>query len=257
MSWWELLLVALAGGGAGLINAVVGTGTLITFPTLLAFGVPPVLANVSNSIGLAPGSLSAALPSRPDLAGQRPRVLRYGIASLLGSIVGALLLLWLPPSAFKTIVPVLIGLGCVLVIIGPWLTRRIAARRERLGVLDGDVSAVGPAWLFPAIIFTGMYGGYFGAAQGVLVMAIMGVALAESMARINGLKNVLVMIANAVAGVVFVIISEVDWSIVLALAIGSVLGAQVGARIGRKLPPVVYRVVIVTVGVLAIISLVR
>ena len=254
MSWWELLLIALAGGGAGLINAVVGTGTLITFPTLLALGVPPVLANVSNSIGLAPGSLSAALASKPDLVGPRARIIRYGIASRLGSIVGAVLLLWLPPSAFKAIVPVLIGVGCVLVIIGPWLTRRIAARRERLGVTD--VSAVGPPWLFFAIIFTGMYGGYFGAAQGVLVMAIMGVAVAETLPRINGLKNVLVMIANAVAGIVFVIISEVDWWIVLALAVGSVLGAQVGARIGRKLPPIVYRVVIVTVGVAAIIFLV-
>ena len=254
MSWWELLLVALAGSGAGLINAVVGTGTLITFPTLLALGVPPVLANVSNSIGLAPGSLSAALASKPDLVGQRARIIRYGIASLLGSIVGAVLLLWLPPSAFKAIVPVLIALGCVLVIIGPWLTRRIAARRERLGVTE--VSAVGPPWLFVAIIFTGMYGGYFGAAQGVLVMAIMGVAVAETLPRINGLKNVLVMIANAVAGVVFVIISEVDWWIVLALAVGSVLGAQVGARVGRKLPPIVYRVVIVSVGVVAIITLV-
>ncbi len=255
MSWWELLLIALAGSGAGLINAVVGTGTLITFPTLLALGVPPVLANVSNSIGLAPGSLSAALASKPDLVGQRARIIRYGIASLLGSIVGAGLLLWLPAAAFKAIVPVLIGIGCVLVIIGPWLTRRIAARRERLGV--GEVSADGPPWLFIAIIFTGMYGGYFGAAQGVLVLAIMGVAFAETMPRINGLKNVLVMIANAVAGIVFVIISEVDWWIVLALAVGSVLGAQVGARIGRKLPPVVYRVVIVTVGVVAIIALVR
>ena len=255
MSWWELLLVALAGGGAGLINAVVGTGTLITFPTLLALGVPPVLANVSNSIGLAPGSLSAALASKPDLVGQRDRIIRYGAASLLGSIVGAFLLLWLPPSAFTAIVPVLIGLGCVLVIIGPWLTRRIAARRERLGV--NGVSAVGPPWLFAAIVFTGMYGGYFGAAQGVLVMAIMGIAVAETLPRINGLKNVLVMTANAVAGIVFVIISEVDWWIVLALAVGSVLGAQVGARIGRKLPPVVYRVVIVAVGVVAIVTLVR
>ena len=254
MSWWELLLVALAGSGAGLINAVVGTGTLITFPTLLALGVPPVLANVSNSIGLAPGSLSAALASKPDLVGQRARIIRYGIASLIGSIVGAVLLLWLPPSAFKAIVPVLIGVGCVLVIIGPWLTRQIAARRERLGVTE--VSANGPPWLFFAIILTGTYGGYFGAAQGVLVMAIMGVAFAETMPRINGLKNVLVMIANAVAGIVFVIISQVDWWIVLALAVGSVLGAQVGARIGRKLPPVVYRVVIVTVGVVAIITLV-
>jgi uncharacterized membrane protein YfcA len=253
VTWTELLLVALAGGGAGLINAVVGSGTLITFSTLLALGVPPVVANVSNSIGLAPGNLSAALASRPDLAGQRTRVLRYGVASLIGSIIGALLLLWLPSSAFDAIVPALIGLGCLLVIIGPWLTRRVAARRERRGLAEGP--ADGPPWLFAVIILTGMYGGYFGAAQGVLIMAIMGVALSETMARINGLKNVLVMIANAVAGVVFILVSEVNWWIVLAIAVGSVLGAQVGARLGRKLPPVVYRAVIVLVGVVAIIAL--
>ncbi len=255
MTWTELLLVALAGGGAGLINAVVGSGTLITFPTLLALGVPPVVANVSNSIGLAPGNLSAALASRPDLVGQRSRILRYGLASLIGSIIGALLLLWLPSSAFDAIVPVLIGLGCVLVIIGPWLSRRVTARRDRRGF--GDVAADGPPWLFVVIILTGMYGGYFGAAQGVLVMAIMGVALADTMARLNGLKNVLVMIANGVAGVVFVLVTEVNWEIVLAIAVGSVLGAQVGARIGRKLPPVVYRTVIVIVGVVAVIALLR
>lgn len=255
MTWGELLLVALAGGGAGMINAVVGSGTLITFPTLLALGVPPVVANVSNSIGLAPGNLSAALASRPDLAGQRSRMIRYGLASLIGSVIGALLLLRLPSSAFDAIVPVLIGLGCLLVIIGPWLNRRVAARRERRGVTE--VAADGPPWLFFVIILTGMYGGYFGAAQGVLIMAVMGVALTETMARINGLKNVLVMIANAVAGVIFIFVSHVDWSIVVAIAVGSVLGAQVGARLGRKLPPLVYRAIIVTVGVIAIITLLR
>ncbi len=253
VTWWELLLVALAGGGAGLINAVVGSGTLITFPTLLAFGVPPVVANVSNCIGLAPGNLSAVLASRPELARQRPRIMRYGVASLIGGIGGALLLLRLPPEAFQTIVPVLIGLGCVLVIIGPWLTAKVAARRERLGA-DGP-AAIGPAWLFAAIVGTGAYGGYFGAAQGVLLLAILGVAISESMARLNGLKNVLVMIVNTVAGIVFAIISEVNWWVVLAIAVGSVLGAQIGARIGRKLPPLVYRIVIVAVGVVAIVVL--
>ena len=253
MSWWELLLVGLAGGGAGFINAVVGSGTLITFPTLLAFGVPPVVANVSNSLGLAPGNLSAALAGRPELVGQRPRVLRYGIASLIGGIAGALLLLRLPPEAFKTIVPVLIGLGCVLVIIGPWLTARIAARRERLGL--GETASAGPWWLFWAVLGTGVYGGYFGAAQGVLLIAVLGVALSETVARLNGLKNVLVMLVNGVAGIVFVIVSEVDWTIVLVIAVGSVIGAQIGARVGRYLPPLLYRGVIVTVGVIAIIAL--
>lgn len=255
MSWTDLLLIFVAGGAAGLINTVVGTGTLITFPTLLALGVPPLLANVSNSIGLAPGSISGALASRQELVGQRTRILRYGLASLIGAVGGALLLLRLPSVAFDAIVPVLIGLGCLLVIIGPWLSRRVAARRERLGTPVGP--ADGPPWLFGVIVLTGAYGGYFGAAQGVLVIAVMGVALSETLSRINGLKNVLTGIANAVAGVVFVAISQVSWSIVAALALGSVLGAQVGARVGRKIPPTIYRVVIVAVGVAAMINLLR
>ena len=254
MSWWELLLLTLAGGAAGFINTVVGTGTLITFPILLALGVPPVLANVSNSIGLAPGSLSGALASRPELIGQRPRIIRYGLATLIGSVLGAMLLLRLPASAFGTIVPILIGVGCLLVIIGPPLQRRAAARREQLGTTEAN--AHGPRWLWFVIIVTGAYGGYFGAAQGVLVIAVMGVAFAETLPRINALKNVLVMIANGVAGIVFVIISEVDWWIVGTLAAGSVLGAQLGARVGRRLPPMLYRVIIVGAGIAAIINLV-
>ena len=254
MEWWQLLLVAVVGAAAGLINTVVGSGTLITFPTLLALGMPPVLANVSNSIGLAPGSFAGALAGRAELVGQRARVLRYGTASLIGAVVGALLLLRLPSAAFDAIVPVLIGLGVLLVVIGPALSRRVAAARERRGQ---QAEGPGPAWLWPVIVVTGAYGGYFGAAQGVLVIAVMGVALTETLARINALKNVLTGIANGVAGVVFVLISEVDWLVVALLAVGSVLGAQVGARVGRRLPPKVYRVVIVAVGLAAIVNLLR
>ena len=255
MEWWQLLLVGLAGGAAGLINTVVGSGTLITFPTLLALGIPPVLANVSNTVGLAPGSFAGALAGREELVGQRARVLRYGIPSLLGAVAGALLLLTLPSAAFNTIVPVLIGLGCLLVVIGPSLSRWVAARRLRLG--QGPAAADGPWWLWPVIVVTGTYGGYFGAAQGVLVIAVLGVALTETLARINALKNVLTGIANGVAGVVFMFVSEVNWEVAGVLALGAVLGAQVGARVGRRLPPQVYRVVIVLVGVTAIVNLLR
>lgn len=254
MEWWQLLLVAVVGAAAGLINTVVGSGTLITFPTLLALGMPPVLANVSNCIGLAPGSFAGALAGRQELVGQGARVLRYGTASLLGAVAGALLLLRLPSAAFDAIVPVLIGVGLVLVVVGPALSRRVAARRERLGQ---EADGPGPLWLWPVVVVTGAYGGYFGAAQGVLVIAVMGVALSETLARINALKNVLTGIANGVAGVVFVLISEVDWLVVGLLAVGSVLGAQVGARVGRRLPPRVYRVVIVAVGLAAIVNLLR
>ncbi len=255
MSWLELLALLGAGGAAGLINTVVGSGTLVTFPVLLALGVPPVVANVSNSVGLTPGSLSGALATRPELAGQRSRVVRLGVASAIGGIIGALLLLRLPSAAFDAIVPVLIALGCVLVVIQPALSRRVAARRERLEIGSGP--SHGSLLLWVAVLLTGVYGGYFGAAQGVLLIAVMGIGLAESLPRINAVKNVLALIVNGIASVVFVLISSVNWPAAGAIAVGSVVGAQIGGRVGRRLPPTVYRVVIVAVGVAAIISLLR
>ena len=253
MTWLDLLALLGAGGLAGLINTVVGSGTLITFPTLLALGMPPVIANVSNTVGLAPGSVSGAWATRRELGGQRRRLIWLGSASLLGGIVGAILLLSLPSKAFDAIVPVLIGLGCVLVILQPFISKRLAMRRARLG-LDAD-HVYGPVLLWLAVAVTGVYGGYFGAAQGVLFIAILGIGFAESLARINAIKNVLATIVNGIAAVVFVIVTEVNWPAAIAIAVGSVLGAQVGGRVGRKLPPTVYRVIIVAVGITAIVSL--
>ena len=264
MSWLDLLALLAAGAGAGLINTVVGSGTLITFPTLLALGVPPVTANMSNTIGLAPGSLSGALSMRAELVGQRTRVLRLGTASLLGGITGAILLLRLPSEAFDAIVPILIGIGCLLVVVQPSLSRWIAVRRARPGA--DEPAAHGAAWLWIAVLLTGIYGGYFGAAQGVLLLAVMGIGLVETLPRINAVKNVLALIVNGVAGVIFVLISlvpggqpdaRVNWVAAVVIAVGSVLGAQVGGRVGRKLPPTLYRVIIVAVGVAAIVSLMR
>jgi uncharacterized membrane protein YfcA len=254
VTWLDLLALLGAGGLAGLINTVVGSGTLITFPTLLALGVPPVTANISNTVGLAPGSLSGAWATRRELGGQRRRVLWLGSASLLGGIAGALLLLWLPSKAFDAIVPILIGLGCVLVIVQPFIAKRLAYRRARLGT-DAAPPVLGSVLLWLAIAFTSVYGGYFGAAQGVLFIAILGIGFAESLARINAIKNVLATIVNGIAAVVFVLVSQVNWPAAIAIAVGSVLGAQLGGRVGRKLPPTLYRVIIVVVGVAAIISL--
>jgi uncharacterized protein len=258
VSWLDLMALLGAGGFAGLINTVVGSGTLITFPTLLALGVPPVTANISNTVGLAPGSLSGAWATGHELSGERRRVLWLGSASLLGGIGGAFLLLWLPSAAFDAIVPVLIGLGCVLVILQPFITKRLAYRRARLGLEAKPPlgAGLGSVLLWLAIALTGVYGGYCGAAQGVLLIAILGIGLAESLARVNAIKNVLATIVNTIAGVVFVIVSEVNWPAAIAIAVGSVLGAQVGGRVARKLPAVIYRVIIVAVGVAAIVSLV-
>jgi uncharacterized membrane protein YfcA len=253
VTWLDLLALLGAGGLAGLINTVVGSGTLITFPTLLALGVPPVIANISNTVGLTPGSLSGALATRGELSGERRRVLGLGAASLLGGIVGALLLLWLPSAAFDAIVPILIGIGCVLVILQPIISKRLAIRRARLGA---DVATIhGPILLWLTVALVGVYGGYFGAAQGVLLIAILGIGLAEPLLKVNAIKNVLALIANAIASVVFVIVSEVNWPAAISIAVGSVFGAQVGGRVGRKLPSTIYRVIIVAVGIAAIVSL--
>ncbi|GAA3559936.1 sulfite exporter TauE/SafE family protein [Microlunatus spumicola] len=256
MTWPDLLLVGLAGVWAGFINTVVGSGTLITFPVLLALGVPPVVANVSNTIGLAPGSFAGAWAMRPELAGQRARILRLGPLSLVGGVAGAILLLVLPASAFAAIVPVLIGIGCLLVLLQPALSRRVAARRERAGVPVAGPPG-GPLWLGAGVLGTGVYGGYFGAAQGVLLLGLLGIGLDEPLPRINALKNVLAMLVNGVAGIVFILVSDVDWPVAIAIGIGAVLGAQLGAKVGRRLPPTVYRVVIVAVGVAAIVNLLR
>jgi uncharacterized membrane protein YfcA len=244
----EAVLIALAGVAAGTINTVVGSGTLITFPTLLAFGVPPVTANVSNTVGLVPGSMSGVFGYRRELAGQGARVLRLGSASLLGGVVGALLLLWLPSSAFDTIVPVLIALGVVLVVLGPHIQRSVAARAESRGGIPDH----GVWWVWPAVAAAGVYGGYFGAAQGVLLMAILGIGVVDSIQRHTATKNLLALIVNAVAALVFIAVADVDWAVAGLIALGSVVGGQIGAGVGRRLPPALLRAVIAAVGIVAL-----
>ncbi len=245
----EVVAILLAGLAAGTINTVVGSGTLITFPTLLALGVPPVTANVSNTVGLVPGSLSGAIGYRRELAGQRPRLLRLGSASLLGGVIGAALLLVLPSAVFDAIVPVLIGLGCLLVMFQPRIRGWVVGRAEHRGV---GMPEHGAMWVWTLVLLAGVYGGYFGAAQGVLLMAILGVGLQEAMQRNNATRNVLALVVNGVAAVVFVAVADVDWPVAGLIAAGSVVGGQLGATVGRRLPAAVLRGVIMVVGVAAI-----
>ena len=241
-----------AGIAAGVMNTVVGSGTLLTFPTLLAFGYNPVLANVSNTIGLVPGSFSGAYGYRAELVGQRRRVLTLGLCSLLGGTLGAVLLLNLPGSAFEAIVPALIGLALVLVVIQPKVGAWAAKRREEKGTTQRE--AGGPLLWF-GVFATGVYGGYFGAAQGVLLIAMLGIAFTDSLQRINGVKNVLAGLVNGIAAVLFIAFSQVSWTAAGLIALGSVLGGQIGARVGRRLPPTALRAVIVCVGIAAIVKL--
>jgi len=245
-----MFAVFLAGIAAGAINTVVGSGTLVTFPTLLAFGVPPITANVSNNIGLVPGSLSGAIGYRRELAGQRGRILRLGAASLLGGVAGALLLLASPASAFRMVVPALIALGCLLVLLQPLISSGLPAGS---GSRAGDVERL-PAWVWLLVLLAGVYGGYFGAAQGVLLMAILGSGVRDSLQRLNGAKNILAGLVNAVASVVFIAVADVDWLVVALIAGGSVIGGQVGARYGRRLPSGALRGFIVVVGAATVVG---
>jgi uncharacterized protein len=243
---WELTAISLAGLGAGLINSVAGSGTLITFPTLLALGVPPVTANVSNNVGLVPGAASAAWGWRDELVGQRPRLTPLAIAGVVGGLVGAGLLLVLPAESFAAIVPALVLLGIALVAVQPWLNRRLEQRARTPGPRRDA------RWLRPAVGLTSVYGGYFGAAQGILLMAVLGTGTGDSLKRDNAFKNVIAGIVNGTAAVVFIAAADVDWVIAALIAVGSVLGAQIGAVVGRRMPDLLLRAVIVVVGLVAL-----
>ena len=254
MSPLDALLVVLAGIGAGTINTIVGSGTLITFPTLLLLGIPPITANISNNIGMVPGSLTGSIGYRTELVGAAPTLRRLAPMSLLGAVVGAVLLLVLDPKLFRAIVPVLILLGLVLVLTGPrinaWAERRRAA---------GTASAANHERAMQGGVFgAGVYGGYFGAAQGIILMGVLGALSSEPIQRLNGYKNVLATIVNGVAALVFILVArdQIDWLVVLLIAIGSTLGGVLGSTVGRRLPPPVLRGVIVVIGLVAIVKLV-
>jgi uncharacterized protein len=245
----EIAAVAAAGMAAGAINTLVGSGTLITFPVLLAFGYSPVTANVSNTIGLVPGSAAGAIGYRRELAGQRRRLLRFGLASVLGGVSGAVLLLVLPESAFEAIVPVFIAIALVSIVLQPRLNRLVSERRP-------PPSAHGTGLPRAFVYLAGVYGGYFGAAQGILLLAILGLALPDDLQRVNALKNVLAGLVNAVAALVFIAVADVAWGPAALIAAGSVVGAQLAARYGRRLSAQALRAVIVVVGIAAIVQLV-
>lgn len=248
MTGLEILAVVAAGMGAGFVNAVVGSGSLITFPTLLAVGYAPVTANVSNNIGLVPGSVTGAYGFRRELEGQGRRARTLAVGSASGALLGAYLLLRLPEAVFDTVVPLLVLVAVGLMAIQPRLSRWLAARR-REGARDVGVPAA-------ALVFlAGVYGGYFGAAQGIILLAVLGAFVPDDLTRSNALKNVLAGTVNAVAAVFFIVFAEVAWEAVAAVAAGAIVGGWLGAKVGRRIPPLVLRVLVIVIGLVVAIRL--
>jgi uncharacterized membrane protein YfcA len=196
------------------------------------------------------GNVTSMIGYRPEMAGQRARGIRLGGASMLGAIAGAVLLLALPASAFRAVVPAFIGLGVFAILVGPYVSKWLAARNRVASEAAGGVGT------FVGVLICGVYGGYFGAGQGLLFIAVLGIALADTIHRLNALRNMLAGLANTIAAVVFVISAHIAWGAVALLAVGSIFGGWVGVHIGRRLPPTVYRAVIAAVGIVAFVKLV-
>ncbi len=239
------LAIFAVGLAAGTINTIVGSGSLITFPTLLALGYSPVVANVTNTVGLVPGSLSGVVGYRRELVGQRSRLVYLGSASAVGGLTGAILLLVLPGNVFRRVVPILILVACALVAAQPRLSARLAKRRLEA---EGPEPAHGGPGLLVTVFLTGVYGGYFGAAQGVILIALLGIFLDDHLQRLNAAKNMLALLVNGVAALLFIVFAHVAWDAAAVLAAGAVIGGQVGATVGRRLPAPLLRGIIVVVG---------
>lgn len=252
-----MILIALAGVGAGAINALVGSGTLITFPTLVALGYPPVTSTMSNAVGLVAGGVSGTWGYRRELRGQWHR-LRWQIpASLIGAGCGAWLLLHLPEKVFLRVVPVLLVLALALVVIGPRIQTWVRRRAEASGRSVDHISGARMTALVAATFAVGVYGGYFTAAQGILLIAAMGALLPEDMQRMNAAKNLLSLIVNIVAAVAYTTVAfdRISWPAAGLIAIGSLIGGFLGAHYGRRLSPTVLRAVIVVVGLIGLYRL--
>ena len=257
MSLTHAIVILLAGVGAGAINAVVGSGTLITFPTLVAMGYPPVTATMSNAVGLVAGSVSGTWGYRRELRGQWNR-LRWQIpASVLGAAVGAWLLLHLPDTVFSQVVPVLLIAALVLVVLGPRIQTWARQRPEKSGRSADEVSTRRMAALVASTFAIGVYGGYFTAAQGIMLVGAMGVLLPDSVQRTNAAKNLLALLVNFVAALAYTLVAfdRVNWPVAGIIAGGSLIGGWLGAHYGRRLSPNALRATIVVVGLIGLYRL--
>jgi uncharacterized membrane protein YfcA len=253
-----MTLIALAGVAAGAINAVVGSGTLITFPTLVTLGYPPVTSTMSNAVGLVAGSLSGTWGYRRELAGQWHRLRWQLLASLTGSALGSWLLLHLPEKVFTEVVPVLLIVALGLVVVGPRIQEWARRRAADAGHPPDHVPPGRMVALVALTFAVGVYGGYFTAAQGILLMGVMGALLPEDMQRMNAAKNLLALVVNIVAALAYTLVAfdRISWPAAGLIAAGSLVGGFLGAHYGRRLPPNALRAAIVVVGLVGLYRLV-
>ena len=230
-------LLVLAGVGGGLTGSVAGLASLVTYPALLAAGLPPLTANVTNTVAVVMSTVGSTVGSRPELAGQRPRLRRLVLPAAAGGLLGAVLLLHTSAAAFERIVPWLIAAGSVAVLLRPGAERALRRRRA------GDAPSLGAGVLVVAV-----YGGYFGAGAGVLMLALLLAATAEDVPRGNAVKNVVMGVANGVAAVALVVLHPVVWSAVLPLALGYLVGGRLGPAVVRRLPGGALRLLVAVCG---------
>ncbi len=252
LGWLELLLIGLAAVAAGAVNALAGGGTLITFPTLTAMGVASVPANVTNTVALCPGYLGATLAQAGDLRGQRRRLLLLLPAAAVGGVGGGLLLLYTGERVFRSLVPFLILLAAALLAVQDPL-RKWLARRARQGG-----RRMHETWAILPVALAAVYGGYFGAGLSVIVLAVLGLLLDDSLTRLNALKQAIAFSANIAAAIFFLFSGQVVWTAALAMALGALLGGALGGRLAGRIQPAVLRWIVVTIGtVVGLVMLVR
>lgn len=253
LNFLSLLLIALAGMAGGAVNALAGGGTLITFPVLTAVGIPPVAASVTNTVALSPGYFGATLAQLNDLRGQEQRLKWLLPAGALGGIVGGLLLLNTTDKLFRELVPYLILMAAILLALQDrlraWLLRRLA---------HSGRSGLHEAWSVPPVFLASIYGGYFGAGLSIIVLAVLGLVLDDTLTRLNGLKQAIAFSVNLAAAIFFVFSGQVEWLAAIVMAVGAVLGGALGGRLAVRVKPSSLRRVVVTVGlIVGLIYLVR
>lgn len=245
----DLVVAAVAAVGAGAVNALAGGGSLITFPTLVALGVPPVVANLTNTVALSPGYLSATVAQAKDLQGQRRRVIALVVAGAVGGLAGGVLLLQTREAIFRTLVPFLLLTASALLAL---------QNRVRTWLARSDGTPRSGAWAVPLVAIAGVYGGYFGAGLGVMLLAVLGVVLHDTLTRLNALKQAISFATNLTAAGFFVMSGQVLWTTAAAMAVGALIGGVIGGRLAGRIRPELLRAIVIAVGVIvAVVYLVR